>query len=832
MASRTFGGRSLLVLVAVGVMGAIAWVTLGPRRTATPQGAHSTDPGVDLPDPASAAVASPVTDSSLRDAPPVREEVRDDLILPPVLLEGRCIAAESGLPLMGCRVDLRDGARTHSTLTGPDGRFELRLVLVEPVPPLVLLDIRGERRAPRREVFETDANPEATSADAPTWTLVPGERRSLGDVALALGGLVQGRVVDTSGTTIAGVQVEVRDLCVSLDPEQPCSQSATSQRGGTFQLSDLIPLGTWPLSARYAGFDLVQPDHVVVESTDVPAELLLVMAGVERSISGRVVTEAGESVEGMEVRTTTGGFDERASTNRRGEFKIHGSKSAPELVQLHCYDDEERYESLMDERRFYWGTHDIALVVRPALSVQVCVTDSQSDAPIEDFAVVCYPENTWYQDVTLRCYGPHPEGRAIVSGVHRGQNVLRVVPEEEEYEISEDIQFTGSDLGSDPLKVALVRLAPVRILVVLDSGEPVAGTWVELVRPAGAIGLRDEVLDPVDHGSSESGHRRISGAETDPLGFVQLHAPRNDPVTIRVLGPGHVPLLIPARVIDSDFLRIELQGGATVSGRVIHVPEGTLLAWLEFLPGGDTDEGWIARLEGESTYRLRGLAPASYEVRLGLALMTGEPVSLLHAPRLAPPIGTVDLREGGSHTLDLDASVFALARVRGEVVLDSVSMRVREVVLRRCEDGESWSLATLTPDAMGRFEARGILPGSYRVVVGLEDFSGTSCGYLLGSESVEVPAGGDVSTRVSLGRTMRLGIEILQADGQPLRSAPCWVVSEHWSHAVRTDASGWLVLDPAPNVPFQIATEESISELVEVPHGPDGANVTVTLGDR
>lgn len=124
------------------------------------------------------------------------------------IVRGRCIAAESGLPLAGCTAKFTGSSRNSQAMalhepvtwkapdpviTGDDGRFE---IVFEAMPPYQhFLDIQCEARMPRT---------------ARWGAFTPGQIDDLGDIPFASGVRVQGRVLDTEGQPAEKVGVRDR----------------------------------------------------------------------------------------------------------------------------------------------------------------------------------------------------------------------------------------------------------------------------------------------------------------------------------------------------------------------------------------------------------------------------------------------------------------------------------------------------------------------------------------------------------------------------------------------------------------------------------------------
>src|SRR5688500_13425634 len=211
-------------------------------------------------------------------------------------LRGRCVD-EAGAPLAGVAVEL--GAhvneealfhwlRDHPTpdvtpvtlVTGADGRFEFA---AQPLPPV---SYELAFRARDRVVME-----------ARWYEGADGRDHELGDVVVARGVTVTGRVVDRAGAPQAGVALEL-ELRSDLEvwPSDPAP--VTTRADGTFELAERCHAGHYTI--RVDERRIVGPGTVDLAATPVVqhVELVVEPVTVPMALAGVVVDEAGTGVAG------------------------------------------------------------------------------------------------------------------------------------------------------------------------------------------------------------------------------------------------------------------------------------------------------------------------------------------------------------------------------------------------------------------------------------------------------------------------------------------------------------------------------------------------------
>jgi hypothetical protein len=150
--------------------------------------------------------------------------------------------------------------------------------------------------------------------------------------------------------------------------------------------------------------------------------------------------------------------------------------------------------------------------------------------------------------------------------------------------------------------------------VVRKSGASVTGTGIELVRP-----MTDEPVDVstpvVEIQTLRDVHVDKAGillqrGDTDARGELQLRGPPREKLALRILGPGHQPLVLQEVFLDPALgpLRVDVPDGATLSGRARPIE-----ALRQFHPPPDV----VARQGKNGGATLGGMLPGLCLVRSG-----------------------------------------------------------------------------------------------------------------------------------------------------------------------------------------------------------------------
>jgi hypothetical protein len=845
MPKRTLG----LVAIVVAGLAAILWTLLAESRdtpSPTVQAPVAAVAATEPVEPPPTTAAREVTAPPASPAQPPEEVVAKDAIV-----RGRCLDAETSAPLAGCIVKLdgspsnsgtmavHGGAEWHEpspVTTGIDGRFEIRFV---PPPPYQhFLDIRCEGRVPRT---------------ARWGAFAPDQVEDLGDIAMTRGVTVLGQVVDTGGCPVASVAVSFNDLPLPIRPDMAANDSRVGLSGedGRFTIDVPIPAGTWPLGIHANGYALVEPTQVTIAEQPASQEIHVVV-GAQRFLSGVVVDERGQPVGGVYLVTKSKrmGKMESSWTRKDGSFRIYAREDAPESVQLVSHENGP-CEPLDDERFFTWGTTDIRLVMKRALTFELTVIEAGSGSPVETYAIKCHSvDATWSNVKEARLGGHHDGGKLIVDKVVRGRNRLRIIPQDPQLAVSDELEFDAGDGELAPMRVELVRMVPLVVHLITTDDAPVADSRVELVRARGEpVGVNQWVEDFRSNASISSSRPLpllLSRGTTDASGSVTLYGPPGvADLAIRALGPGHLPISREHILLPIEKpLDIVVSAGGTLRGTLTGDAVRAYHTRVRLMPSGDVEldrERQAITVASDGSFVGSGLPPGEYQMLLSIEVSVRYEGSGSHGyVDLLPPLGVASVEQDHETSVSFDTSSFNPGSLDARLVLDARFPKEARVMLQgrggtmRLFDYETtseWNLGMFVPDAAGNFHVDALPPGEYTLSVSFRD--GTRKGGFIESRRSFRIQPGQKTTHVCELKRQRQRLHILGPDGAALGNTECHLFSDHGFFEKTTDGEGWIVLDPAPGISLRVRVEKvGVSEEVAVPGDESEVEAEVRLAKQ
>ena len=179
-----------------------------------------------------------------------------------------------------------------------------------------------------------------------------------------------------------------------------------------------------------------------------------------------------------------------------------------------------------------------------------------------------------------------------------------VEPQGTTWSPSEFHPFEVTEAGTTPMVVELLRSVQQEFRVQRSDGSPVAGTRVQLLRNIGKqpVDLQTKAVTMERFMNSMHAPRALllDEGESDAGGTLTLRGPGEEWLAVRVLGPGHQPVVVDDLVLGEtdEAIVIQVPGGAAVTARL--GPTAVLEA-LGPLPetrqNRPTDPEWAAKLE-------------------------------------------------------------------------------------------------------------------------------------------------------------------------------------------------------------------------------------------
>lgn len=705
----------------------------------------------------SEAAARPIERTPFAESAPTRE-VAKLADARPASIRGRCVDAKTGTPLAGCKVALT-GWPAHATKleefvarngkvdwtdpptasTSGDGRFEFRLL--PPPPYQFAVEITADDRAAMTARFAQ---------------LEPGAVEDLGDVAMERGTKFRGRIVDPSGRGQAEMTLSLSLSGAAKAPASPRPfYSVRTGADGGFTREPLLSAGRYTVRIP-EGATSIEPTAFELDGTEPERifEFKVVLADESDFISGRIVDETGGPVPRAMITMTAAEGAGRVSMSGRivqsrkdGSFKAERGerdRKVPVTLESSC----EGYEPASTAEPVPWGAKDVSLVMRRGVFVDVVVHDGDLKIPLENYGVRCFPTPEASKPrgshmMRLRETGAHPGGEARVQGITRGSHVLIVEPTGPEWLPGAFRSFDTTETAAPRQEVTMFRPLAKNIRVRRTNGSPVAGTAVDLLRRTTRETKADEhtqacTVDQLIFNWERSA-LLLSAGTTDSTGTVALRCPPKEPLVLRILGPGHTPLVQEVTFDSAADLDVVVASGATLTGRIsppellaeLHPRDASALPSEKgphpgvsltrkgdildtFPPGRDAPP-----LGADGGFRLEGIPPGEWRVLLHRSERRtnehGSSTSLY-----AIPIGEITLAEGDEKKRDFDLPQLLAATIEGRVTLDGAALTAGSISFLGklsnefgAESSYSQNIG-LTPD--GRFTAA-VLPGEYETII-------------------------------------------------------------------------------------------------------------------
>ncbi|HEX5050843.1 MAG TPA: hypothetical protein VFZ65_03645 [Planctomycetota bacterium] len=802
-----------------------------PHTPAAPPAEAAADVTIDVAAVPAASTAQPDTTTRTEVAVPTPPAANRD-----ATLRGRCVDAD-GVPIAGCSVTLNGwGAnsertdawlRDHATppewtnppaqTTGDDGTFSFTFW---PPPPFQFaLRLGKEGRAARNG----------------RWSKIDeGSTVEVGDVAMQPGVRLTGRVVDEVGKPMPGVLVNAR----AKEPGggarfemgrvgAETTNQARTKDDGTFELRYWLAPGRYSLYslANYKQTDLGEVDL----SADRPLEdvtLVLASKPAVPTIAGRVLDENGQPVRGAYIHclesasSASMGFS-RTTSGGSGAFTIERDEGAPAEVFVKA--ERDGYDSAKTASSVPWGTADVELRLQRGGSLTVHVTD-EANQPVENYTVRVIPRNTGRfssDDPRVRAHGPYVDGTTTIPGITVGQWTVMVEFPSATALLTriEQIEITTRSGARIDLRA---ETAKTRTLRVIDaSGEPVAGTKVQLCQPLAGAFDADTIVCAADrlwniHGPETA--LLVFEGSTGSDGTVALSGPGTMALGLLVLGPGHVPKCeADVYLSRPEPLVVTVSQGARLTGTA-GPPDA--LAELRRLAGLGAGEPFGAahrphmqlrqgsgrgatslprRGDAEATFGIgddgsfdiAGLPPGSWLASVSYTRALGANTWTSAAQMVAQ----VTLTDGATTHLDVDLQSMLPGTLEATVTLNGAPQANAQVSLQSTHglgpDGQvdqGWS--NVTTDANGRFTFLG-RPGTYAATL-YRNVAGATGGRLFAAAIATVARA--TTTRQDFAFwSGTLEITLLDGVGKPVPDVPILVSyarSEFSSQLPKTAGDG------------------------------------------
>jgi len=717
---------------------------------------------------------------------------------------------------------------TVATTTGDDGCFTL---LVDPLPARrYLLQARGTGRVPREG----------------TWTdLAANAVLDIGDIELARGAVVAGIAVDRDSHPVAGIVLRLKGM-ESLPLRGSISSNsddfrATSAEDGRFTFEGAVPQGNWDLDTITAGLGIAEPKRVSVPAA-VELRVLVTRFGRARGIA---LDQRGAPAASATLYARRAGTDEAIGATRVGKdgsFTLFAGREG--LTEFDVVAEDPRFTLDAGPLRVRVGEEGLRLLLTRAAELEILVIDSASREPVQDYAIY-HARRGRSSSEDLGRPQHHDGGRAIVEGLSPGRHLLRIVPTDSAFAVSEPFVLEVDATAPALRTIELVRRIRRDVRVIDAHGNAVGGSRLLLE----ANRIRQFALTPRDPRTGFSGYDsewKVRRPEVLDKGVVApdgtaslLAAPVSRGLVLRVEGESHLP----TEVVDIAFdpgapaIEVRVSKGGALTGHVVVPAQLTSRTRIDARPIDIALPRDLpaAPVEVDGTFRIRALPPATWELR-AVFVVPARHGGLGNSRELRPTdlLGQVRIGDGETAHVELDLARFAPGRASGRVAFDGVSREAIAVELFGM-DATRVNLGEFALDDGGRWTAELVLPGRYAVSVGVLD-GGQLRARCIDPAPLVVAPGAEAMRDVAFAHRTLRG-RLLDASEAPCADQLLQFLAPDGRTTlafVRTGADGRFVLDPAPIGTLQIQSQGvrlDRKELV-VPNEAGEQNLELRAGSR
>lgn len=530
-------------------------------------------------------------------------------------VEGR-VVDPSGAPVPGAEIWIEGSRRLwpngrRIATSGADGRFVLRALDGD---ARFGARAKGFQASP---LFEASGLPLADSG-ARTIELPLGEP----------GGRVTGRVVDASGSPVAGALVEIGprgefivDLPNGLRGSAASPVPIATDAEGRFEYPGDLPPGAQPVHATARGYPVLEREVEVVAGSAVALELALERPA---SIEGRVVDAQGAPVAGARViaaEEVGGGWffhafpPPEAKTDGEGRFRL--GWIAPGMQELNARDWRRarlgKARAVVECRAGETSTCELALELGRTIEGRVVDREGR---PLAGWTVHGDPKAMGF--VYPRQDATDDEGRFVLANLGdcafdlalSGPGEFPIPPRMEIERVqpgARDVEFVVEEVERKQGRVRGVLLgadgrAPADVELVLYPVGGSSGGFVEFDARTGAF----------DHGPSAAGHYLLSamrGGLTlfDSAEFTIEDGRTTDVGVLRIEAQGAIEIAVKG-VPETELGRLRFALDRSRHGTIEPALEGGRFVARELAPGT-----WILRSRNESWC----LRDAEVDVRAG-----------------------------------------------------------------------------------------------------------------------------------------------------------------------------------------------------------------------
>ncbi len=541
--------------------------------------------------------------------------------------------------------------------------------------------------------------------------LTKGREFDLGEVKLAPGGAVSGRVFGADGRPLLDANVRVVPTDADDEPLARYQTIDFTKSDGSYRVVGITP-GSYRVWAKHDTTRWAKVENVHVEAgkentgVDVKVEFL----PDEYRIDGTVLDPEGRPVAGADVRTAvpdtdgTGSLLSRTVSDAKGKFSLFLSVQPEEQFWIEVHDPAERWSDLMHGDAVP-GDRDVVLKFTPALELGLTVLDS-TGAPVEEFGWALRIERGTRSKLEETLPARHPGG---VVKIRAPSAPFRVEVRSPLHE-SKSIGPLNPAALPATTELRLDRL-PWITGRVTHAGQPLEGAHVALVRP----GTNPMVSADPEFITNPYQVVGDASARTDAQGRFAIAA-KQRVAEGRVLASSRVASEAVSGPVQAGAaeITIDLAAGGSVEGSVL-LPAGVdpANAVIELY----RDAKRIRRtVDASRKWRCEHLAPGPWLASIVYlpppAAARTATVGLVGASKQPPYL--LEVKEGATTKRDLDFSRDAACRVSGALTVAGKAPG-KAIVTLFSRTTPALEISSCSVDDDGRLTLAAREPGEYRI---------------------------------------------------------------------------------------------------------------------
>ncbi|MFT5464161.1 MAG: protocatechuate 3,4-dioxygenase beta subunit, partial [Planctomycetota bacterium] len=619
---------------------------------------------------------------------------------PVASLSGRCINGQ-GVALDGVKILDRD-KRTVAR-SSDDGSFRFDV------------DLQDRQSLTRRFSFER----EGSGRRELQVTLRAGQETSCGDVILALGGRIFGRVVDLDGRGLEGVSIRVEEVTGNshssrfYGPGNPIAKT-TSLADGTYALEDVAPcdLRLWAGGGTWV-WDTTEILELAPGGDVNAGDLEVLLLEPKDTIELTVVDPDGEPIPQANVSYAYDISGQSGSgsstTNNQGRLRHFTDPRAP--FTFRASDPAGRYRPVtaIDVEP---GTHDLVMRLGKKEVIQLLVKDETGD-PVEAFSVMLQTGG----DSLGSSFKPPGDGTLAIG-------VVEIMLPEEFFSLT--VSAPGHRLevldNLDPATVARELEVELHALPgihgrVLADGKPIAGAKVSLHEVVGSTGRVSVNGFPCVTKQSQEAR-----ATTDEEGRYSLTLRESGEWVVRAMAtnyaPGETPAQVYAQDIGAQGLDIEMTTGGSIVGHILVLGGEEVSGRIVGFSRGD-GFGFTMRTDANGEYRAEGLTPGNWQVVQRQEEVRTNFTNSSYSSGTDALVIPWNCRvfAGEETRFDLDLRDLAMVTLAGSFGIEGASTRGWRVSMSAIDDQALETVYKDVLDVDGSFRLTANEPGNYRVSI-------------------------------------------------------------------------------------------------------------------